>query len=53
MIRAVPKRSTSGPSRGAPNATSRPAGRNASAVSIADQPFIVCRYSVATNWKPK
>ena len=35
-----------------PNATSMPAGRNASAVSTGDQPFIVCRYSVITNWKP-
>ena len=52
ISRAVPKRSTSGPIRVEPNATSRPAGRNASAVSIADQPFSACRYSVMTNWKP-
>ena len=52
MIRAVPKRSTSGPIRDEPSATRRPPGRNASAVSTGDQPCIVCRYSVPTNWKP-
>ena len=35
-----------------PTATSMPAGRNASAVSTGDQPFMACRYSVITNWNP-
>ena len=40
------------PMRGAPNATSRPPGRKASAVSSALQPSVPCRYRVAANWKP-
>ena len=50
---AVPKRVASGPMRGAPNATSSPAGRNANAVPSADQPSACCMYSVVMNWKPK
>ena len=46
---AVPNRSMIVPIRVDSTATITPAGRKASAVDSADQPFRVCRYCVTRN----
>ncbi len=52
ISRAVPNLSAKSPILVEVTATSRPAGRNASAVCSADQPSRFWKYCMATNWKP-